>query len=165
MVNLGSGYRLTFLAANNRIYSFKQKNKWFTRLRLRDQVTGPKETPTVTAQGSCGGKRRGSVHLPPRDLSRCCCRHLESHVTAPPGQNETHVPLSSQHCFQISDTCLISEPRTPVQALIVRKAQRLSFTLHWIRQDTQRVKSPKGGCSRGRGAPKARKMATQIREC
>lgn len=69
MVNLSSGYRLTFLVANNRIYSFKQKTNGSQGSGSETRLQDPKKCPLSQHRAVAGGKQLGSAHLPPDETS------------------------------------------------------------------------------------------------
>ena len=54
MVNLSSGYRLTFLVANNRIYSFKQKTNGSQGSGSETRLQDPKKRPLLQHRAAAG---------------------------------------------------------------------------------------------------------------
>lgn len=66
MVNLGSGYTLTFLVTNNRTYSFKQKTNGSQDSGSETRLQDPKKCPLLYHRAAAGGKLLGSVQHPPQ---------------------------------------------------------------------------------------------------
>lgn len=116
MVNLGSGYRLTFLAANNRIYSFKQKTNGSQGSGSETRLQDPKKRPLLQHRAAAGGKLRGSVHLPSHETSAAAVAATSKVTSLLPLDKmklTCHCPHSTAFKFQThvsnqwaQDTCL-----------------------------------------------------------